>query len=259
MRVVSSVIILLIVLSQSLNGQATNSYLEATTGEDPLQEIFDLYFQDHHAKKIHGRPYDNPYPKADVHQFFKSKKPFTGIIFTISDTIHCTEILYDLFRDKIIVYAPAVRSYIELEGAFILQFSLYDPDGDHVYEFTNPGPGIDSTEIRESGFLQVLYGGERTGLYKRHFKVLTVYKKGLYSEIRFKKKENLVLRKGNETYQIKRNRDLLQLYPEARQDIRKFLRSSGIYVQQASDEQIKMAGHFLDDVGRQHEISETVQ
>ena len=169
-------ILMLFALSQFLNGQSTDLYLEATTEKEPLQEVFDLYFPDHHVKKIYGRPYDNPYPKADDHQFFKSKKPFKGIIFTLSDTIQCTEMLYDLLRDKVIVYASAVRSFIELEGEFIQKFSLYDQDGYHVYEFIHPGPRSNSTDIRETGFLQVLYRGERTGLYKKHFKIFTLDK-----------------------------------------------------------------------------------
>jgi hypothetical protein len=249
----------LIHLSQFLNGQSTDPYLEATTGEYPLQEVLNMYFLDQHVKKIHGRPYENPYPKADIHQFFISRKPLAGVIFTRSDTIQCREMLYDLSRDKVIVYAPAVRLFIELEGAFVKQFSLYDPDGIHVYEFVHPWTGSDSMDIRETGFLQVLYSGERMGLYKRHFKIFTVEIVETHSEIWFKQKDELVLRKGNETHQIKRNRDIFKLYPEDRHVIRKYLRSSGIYVQQASDEQIREIGQFVDTSGMIPEIMESVE
>ena len=125
MRETISVIILLFTLSQFLNGQTNAHPLESTTRPEPLLEVFNLHFPDQHVKKINGRPYYNPYPRISEHQFFESSTPVAGVVFTQSDTIHCSYILYDLSRDKIIVYEPPVRAFIELEEEFIQRHPVF--------------------------------------------------------------------------------------------------------------------------------------
>ena len=256
MRETVSVIIILIVFSQFLNDQSITQSPETDARPEPMQEVFDLHFPDHHVKKIHGRPYLNPYPRITEHQFFKTSTPGDGIIFTLSDTIHCAYILYDIFRDKIIVFEPAVRAFIELEDEFILHFRLFEGDGDHAYEFIIPEVENDTMGIRWTGFHQVLYKGEMMDLYKKHLKTYTATIEDTYSVVRFINKERLVLRKDDEYFWIKRNRDLLKIYPELKADIRRFLRSSGIYIQHASDDQIQITGQFVDQLGLQSEIQE---
>lgn len=221
-----------------------------------MLEVFNLHFPDQHVKKIHGRPYYNPYPRITEHQFFKSSSPVAGILFTLSDTIHCEYILYDIFRDKIIVYEPPVRAFIELEEEFIRQFILFEGEGEIVYEFIKTEAENDTMGIRWTGFHQVLYKGEGMGLYKKHLKTYTATIENTYSVVRFIKKERLVMRKGDEYVWIKRNRDLLKMYPEVKTDIRRFLRSSQIYIQRASNDQIRTTGQFVDKLGMQPELQD---
>jgi hypothetical protein len=200
------------------------------------------------VKKIHGRPYHNPYPRITEHQFFKTSRPVAGVITTLTDTIHSSYILYDLSRDKIIVYESTLSAFIEMEEEFIRQFRLFADDADIVYEFVIPEPENDTNAVRWTGFHQVLYRGGNTELYKKHLRTYTESIDNKTSVVRFTEKERLLLRKGGEYFWIRRNRDLLKTYPEMRSDIRRFLRSSGIYIQRASDDQIRITGQFVDEL-----------
>ena len=269
MRETVSVIIILIVFSQFLNGQSITQSPETDARPEPMQEVFDLHFPDHHLKKIHGRlysytlegqyvqnPNSNRNTRITQHQFFKSRTPVDGIIFTLYDTIHCAYILYDLYRDKLIVWEPSTWAFIELEEEFIMRFMLFEKDVNIMYEFINTEPENDTMGIRRAGIYQVLFEGEWLHLYKKHFKSLTeTTEMGQYVN-QFIKKERLVLRKGNDYFRIERNRNLLKIYPEVKDDIKRFLRSSRINIKYASDEQIQILGQFVDELGLQPEIQD---
>jgi hypothetical protein len=248
MKETISVIILLIAYSQLLSSQTIPHPVESTTRPESLMEAFNLHFPDQHVKKIHGRPYHNPYPRITEHQFFKTRTPVAGVIVTLTDTIHSSYIMYDLSRDKIIVYESAASAFIELEEEFIRQFRLFADDANIVYEFVIPEPENDTSAVRWTGFHQVLFRGRNTELYKKHLRTYAESIENKVSVVRFTKKERLLLRKGGKYYWIKRNRDLLRIYPEVKSDIRRFLRSSGIYIQRAGDDQIRATGQYLDEL-----------
>ena len=46
------------------------------------------------------------------------------------------------------------------------------------------------------------------------------------------------------------------MYPDVKDDIKRFLRSSRINIKYASDEQIQILGQFVDELGRQPEIQD---
>lgn len=243
-RLALIILILLVSISVHLKGQSRISMTDKPTKPDELAEIFSSFCPDCHTKKIWGRRYTNPYYYITEHQFFKTRIPVKGILFTKDDTINCTQVLYDLYRDKLIVHEPTIGFSIEIEEELIRRFKLFEPEGDGIYEFINAG----------SLFYQIIFEGERLDFYIKHQKLLTEMIDGDRAIMRFENVERLVLRKGADYHNIKRNRELLRNYPGAEKEIKEFLRRSGINIKSANNDQIRMTGKFIDELEVQREI-----
>ena len=168
MRLPTTSIFILIVWSLSLKGQPYIDASDARCRPEALQEVLDIHFPDQHLKKIHGRQYINLYPTIIEHQFFRSKDPFEGILYTADDTLFYSNLLYDIYRDKLIAYHKAAKAFIELEGEFIQRFKLYDNEGD--LEFINVELKKGRTGIQQGEFFQVLFESERLDLLRKHYK-----------------------------------------------------------------------------------------
>jgi hypothetical protein len=242
-------IILMVSISVHLDGQSNISTSDNPSRPDELIEIFSSFCPDCHIKKIRGRRYSNPYYYIPEHQFFKSKTPVQGVLFTKDDTITCTQVLYDLYRDKLIVHEPTIGFSIEIEEELIRRFKLFEPEGAGIYEFINA----------ESLFYQIIFEGERLDFYIKHQKLLTEIIDGDRAIMRFENVERLVLRKGADYHIIKRNRDLLRNYPGAEKEIKEFLRRSRIKINSASNDQIQLTGKFLDELEVQREITDPAE
>ena len=242
MRTTGPILILLVLFSQFLNGQYTDRSLETAIQPELLQEVFNKNLPDLHARKIHGRPYFFSYPKSEDNQFFQSGEPLEGIILTLDDTIHCSLMLYDLCSDRLVIWEPAAEAFIEPEEEFIRCFWLNDNFRHITYEFRNIVPETNPTRTR-SGFHQVLFDGKGLQLHKKHTKVfLSSMEMGEYV-LEFKQEEKLI--RGEDIW-IKRNRDLWRNYPGIQDEIKRFLRDSGIKLQRASDRQIYLTGQFVE-------------
>ena len=74
------------------------------------------------------------------------------------------------------------------------------------------------------------------------------------SIMRFVNFESLVLRKGSDYQNIKRNRDLLKMYPGAEYEIKLFLRRYRINFKSVYNNQIQLTGKFLDELEMPREI-----
>jgi hypothetical protein len=152
--------------------------------------------------------------------------------------------LYDLCSDRLVVWEPAAEAFIEPEEEFVRRFWLIDDFRNITYEFINTLPENNSTGTR-SGFYHVLYDGIGLQLYKKHSKrIRTSSEEGEYV-LGFKKVERLIL---GEDIWIKKNRDLWSTYPGSKNEIKRFLRSSGIKIQRASDRQIYLTGQFVEEL-----------
>ena len=247
---------LLLSVSVNLNGQSMISQTENPSRPDELIEIFNSFLPDNHTGKIWGRRYFNPYFNLTEHQFFKTRIPVRGVLYTMYDTINCGKVLYDLYRDKIIVFEPTISVYaentggifIEIEEELIRRFKLFEPEGDSIYDFINAESLDSMAGVRESAFFQIIFEGERLDIFKKHQKILTERIDGDRSIIRFKKTEELILRKDSDYQNIKRNKDLLKMYPGAENEIKVFLRSSHISCKSATHDQIQLLGRFLDEL-----------
>lgn len=242
-------IILMISISVQLNGQSNISTTDNPSRPDELAEIFSSFCPDCHTRKIWGRRYTNPYYYVTEHQFFKTRIPVQGILFTRDDTINCTQVLYDLYRDKLIVHEPTIGFSIEIEEELIRRFKLFEPEGGGTYEFINADPL----------FYQIIFEGERLDFYIKHQKLLTEMIDGDHAIMRFEYVERLVLRKGADYHNIRRNRELLKNYPEAEKEIKEFLRRSGINIKSANNDQIRMTGKFIDELVVQREIADPAE
>jgi hypothetical protein len=258
-RLALIILFLLVSISVHLKGQSIIGVTDHPARPDELIEIFNSYCPDCHIKKIWGRRYNNPYYYVTEHQFFKTKTPVQGVLFTEHDTINCTQVLYDLYRDKLIVHQPSIGFSIEIEEELIRRFILFEPDGDGIYEFINVESLDGTAEIKTTVIYQIIFEGERLDFYIKHQKLLTERIDGERAIMRFGKVERLVLTKGTEYHNIKSNRDLLKKYPGAEKEIKEFLKRSRIKINSASDDQIQLTGKFLDELEVQREITDPAE
>jgi hypothetical protein len=224
--------------------------METEPRPESLHEIYSQYFADQHLKKIRGKLYQNPYPGVAEHQFFLSRDPMEGVIFYGGDTLNCHDVMYDLYRDKLIVYEPSIGGLVELHDEFVLRFRLTGPDDD-IYEFTVLDQSPDTARVRESAYYQLLYRGDSLDLFKRHAKFLSEKPQDNSYVIQFKKQESLWIMKGGRYYPLRRNRDLFRIYPGVDDDIKRFLlkrfmNKTGIDLRQASVEQVQQIGRYMD-------------
>ena len=186
-RVFYIYLVVLIFLPQLLKSQALIDTSGIVSRPEALQEVFYLHFPDYHSKKIQGRIYHNPYTNIPDHQFFRSSFPSEGIVYTSDDTIHCSYLLYDISRDKLIVYIRSLKAYIELEEEFIRYFIIRDRDSNEQFLFINTESPNDTLGIPGTDLYQVLFNVEKLGLYKKHIKSLNEVFEGYKLVVRFDK------------------------------------------------------------------------
>jgi len=248
MRLLTPSIFILIVwsFSLSLKGQP---YIDTPDGRcrpEVLQKVLDIHFPDQHIKKIRGRQYINLYPTIIEHQFFRSKDPFEGILYTSDNTIFYSNLMYDIYRDKLIAYHRAAKAFIELEGEFIRRFKLYENEGD--LEFVNVELKKGRTGIQQGGFFQVLFESERLDLLRKHYKTYAEVLTQRKYQVQFKKQERLVMRKGNLYFTVRNKRDLLKHYPESETELKRYFRRSRVNFRNSSDSQLTGVAQYLDNL-----------
>ena len=244
-------IFILLIFTKCLTGQADSFMSETNYRPDALYGVYLTHFGDQHVKKIRGRLYKNPYPSVTEHQFFLTRNPLKGIIYTGEDTLHCADVMYDLSRDKLIVYESSLGGLVELQDEFIHRFSLSLQNGDSLHEFIAVDREIDTAADMKKVYYQVLFQGDSLDLYKRHSKFITEVPQDNTYITRFKKQESLLVLKDNNYLRLSRNRDILRLFQEEDDDIKRFLikrylRSTQFDLRHASDQQVREIGRYLD-------------
>ena len=244
-------VFILLVFSECLAGQSEMRTTEIAYRPDALYGVYLTHFGDQHVKKIRGRLYKNPYPSVTEHQFFLTRDPLKGVIYTGEDTLHCSDVMYDLSRDKLIVYEALLGGLVELQDEFITRFSLSMQNGDSLHEFIAVDRKMDTAAERGKVYYQVLFRGDSLDLYKRHSKFITEVPQDNTYITRFKKQESLLILKNNNYHRLSRNRDILNLFREEDDDIKRFLikrymRSTHFDLRHASDQQVLRMGQYLD-------------
>jgi hypothetical protein len=236
----------LLLFPQILKSQLHTSGEEVASRPEALYDAFYLNFPDHNLKKITGRQYVNPYPAAIEHQFFKSLITFKGLLHTIDDTLYTSDVTYDIFRDKLLVYVPEQGAYVELEPDFINYFILYDRNSPDEYEFTRIISDRGNNGINRTGYYQILYDGERQALFRKHTKIYGESTYRGYYQVEFVKQEKLILRRDSYYFPLRFNKSLFKIYPESVRELRKYLRRSRINIRYANDNQLVQIIQYLD-------------
>lgn len=214
-----------------------------------MLEVFQDYLPIENARKIHGRTYFNPYPGIDEHQFFKTRQLSAGMVYTQKDTIKCDHILYDISRDRLIVFSNHVHKMIELEEEFITHFQLLDKANHTTYRFINAKFIEDFPESSWPGFYQVVYHGPGLGFYKKHIKTYSAKPvREVYVTV-FNNREQLILQQDDQYIHVRNKKDLLRQYPGSENEIKKYFRQFKIKLKKASDEEIWALGSFLNQLG----------
>jgi hypothetical protein len=227
-----------LVCSSYLSGQSHLDFIEQPSRPEALLAIFNQFFPDHHVRKIRGRSYVNPYLSAPEHQFFQTKNSLAGILHTVDDTIRCKDVFYDLHSDKLLVYVGGLHSFVAFDEAFIERFILWEKAGDQRFEFVKLTPG---------GFHEKIHGGDAYALYRKHSKIYRQRERqGRYYD-GFDKYEQLIFRKDSSYIPVRKNRDLLSLFPEEAAALRKYLRGSRMNLKDLSDDQARALMQHLEE------------
>lgn len=248
MRPKISQVCILLFLSLILIGQTGYAQEGPVTRPGAMIEVFNQHFPDYHRKKIQGRIYVNLYQTVKEHQFYDSKTTRPGILFYASDTVFCRDMLYDIYRDKILVYQADIHAFNEVNEMSVKRFILpgHDHGEDEIFirgELEKNEPGF-----RSSGFLRIIAEGESYSLYKKYYKVYTTYEdQGLY-RVKFVPHEVFVFRSGTRYFTVRNTRDLLEHFPSDAKAIKKILRKSRIRIQNANDEEARQVMVFLEEI-----------
>jgi hypothetical protein len=129
-------------------------------------------------------------------------------------------ILYDLYREMVVVKYPADTANMSLINDKLDQFSI----GNHT--FIRIDAGNDQKDIK-TGFFELLYNG-RSQLVKKYIKDIQEEKSGLTIKNVFNEHTSYYLLKGNIYYPVSGKRQLLNLFKDKKKEIDEYIRSNKI-------------------------------
>lgn len=218
-------------------------------GQTGLQDsVFHDHLPEYYAHKVQGRIYINPYPAITDHQFFLTNKLSAGAINYKEDTLHSDQILYDIYRDHIIVFSDYTSEYVELEEEFINSFSMTIPGGLEEYQFVNSAYLEAFPASLQPGFYMEVYNSSLCTFLRKKYKNYSREPFGKVYRAVFLEMERLIFRRDQSYVILKKKKNLLELYPGHEEEIKLFQRTSKIKIKNASDNELRELGAFLDSI-----------
>jgi hypothetical protein len=195
-----------------------------------LQVLYDsLIEQD--LQLIDGKAHTAKYPTGTGHPFFLTKEPVAGTIYMHGQEFRHSFIRYDIYNDILQVYhfTESGPQIIDLNKNKIYAFSIEGHYFVNLIASDNPGLSI------PHGFYEVKYKGP-VSLLLRHEKVYLEYasgSRGGYDDhlLRY-------LSTPDGWFRISGRKSLLDAFGEDNEEIKKYIRKSGISIKLATDEEI---------------------
>ncbi len=197
---------------------------------DQLQELYDSLIQQD-LQLIDGKAHTAKYPSGTGHPFFLTKEPVAGTIFIHGQEFMHSFIRYDIYNDILQIYhfTESGPQIIDLNKNRIDAFSIKGHYFNNLTASNNPGLSI------PQGFYEVKYKGP-VFLLLRHEKVYLDYASG--SRGGYEDHFLRYLSTPDGWFRIGSRKSLLNAFGEDKEEIKKFLRKSGISIKLATDEEI---------------------
>jgi len=195
-----------------------------------LQELYDSIMQKN-LQLIDGKAHTAKYPSGIGHPFFLTKEPVAGIIYMQGQEFRHTYIRYDVFNDVLQVYhfTESGPQIIDLNKNKIDSFLI---EGHYFVNLT----ALKNHDLPiPEGFYELKYKGP-VSLLLRYEKVYLDYSSGYRGGY-----EDHLLRylsTPDGWYRIVSRKSLLNAFGKDLEEIKKYIRKSGISVKLATDEEI---------------------
>jgi hypothetical protein len=201
----------------SLFSQSTN-LLTRIAG---LQTLYDSLVQQD-LQLVDGKAHTAKYPSGTGHPFFLTNEPVSGTIFMQGQEFSHSFIRYDIFNDILQIYhfTESGPQIIDLNKNKIDAFSI------EGHYFIN---------IPIKGFYEVKYKGP-VSLLSRYEKEYIDYASG--SRGGWEDHLTMYLSSPDGWFRIKGRKSLLNAFGEDHEEMKKYIRKSGISVKLATDEEI---------------------
>lgn len=186
-----------------------------------LQILYDSLIQQD-LQLVDGKAHTAKYPSGTGHPFFLTNEPVTGTIYMHGQEFRHSFVRYDIFNDILQIYhfTESGPQIIDLNKNKIDAFSI---EGHYFVSITT------------KGFYEVKYKGSVSLLlrYEKEYIDYASGSRGGYEDhlIRY-------LSAPDGWFRIKGRKSLLNAFGENHEEIKKFIRRSGISVKLATDEEI---------------------
>lgn len=173
------------------------------------------------------------------HAFFDTENSYTGWL-EYDGVIYKNIIMqYDLVEDAIIVKDFTQNYFIKLNSQKISSFSL----GKNV--FAQPAFQQKDEKVPWEGFFQQLYNGSTTALVKRRKQV--VYSATIEKLIgRYFQYNSYYIKRGADYYPITRTKDILKVYSDKKNEIRKFIMDKKLSFRSQPEEMIAQIAAYYE-------------
>jgi len=177
------------------------------------------------------------------HPYFASDDWVEGSVHYDGDLYEDVAILFDLFREKVVIEHPYAGIKLELISEKIKSFSLPG------HRFVR----LDADTIKNSpirtGFYDVLYDGRVKFYVKRHKEKREQIVSGAI-QIEFSDIVHFYIVKHGQYIPVKSKSSVLEVFQDRKSDLRKYIRKNKIHFRKSREEAITRVVSFYDESGK---------
>ena len=205
-----------------------------------VYELYDSLFETN-LDLINGRNHSERYPAGTGHPFFISQQSMPGHIICGGKKYTYPHIRYDVFNDMLQIH------HFARTGSYILDLNKQDIDGFKLDGHTFVQ--IREDEIHDAGITPGFYELKHQGKYtfwirwEKNYSDRTVETSGGYEN-----SEQRYIQAGDQWYRIVNRRSLLKAIPEYQDEIKAYLRNSGISLRIATVEELLTVIRYCESI-----------
>jgi len=217
-------IFLIILLTVSASASiAQNQIAKSATknkNEDLLkaESIYNETFHNH-SKILTGKYYNDSYRGIKDHPYYNESSWKIGSVGYENQEYDSIEIKYDVYRDLLLVKYIDEQGYIrpiQLYSAKVEAFQLY---GHHFQHLEG-----DSLPNDISGFFDLLHSGNNASVLAKRRKEIDQSNTLTSLEHRFVTKDKLYIRLGQNFYEIKKRKSMLEVLSDRKSELKAYLK-----------------------------------